>query len=107
VRTCKPADCDLQTLQQTADRLRQANQQLSRAGKLRDAAKKSLSDWLRNNRQIDIEALPVGEIVVIEGIALIEIDSQNRFDEDAFLLSDPEKHAAFRKELPIRKIKPL
>lgn len=107
MRTFKPAEADLPELQKSAARLKTANRLFGVAKRESEAAKKHLSDWLREKRDLDIAVLPIGEFVSLEGVALIEIGKQNRFDEDAFVLAQPETYEQFKKDFPVRKFKPL
>jgi hypothetical protein len=101
-----PSESELKHLQEAATRLKKANWLFGIAKQESDAAKKALAGWLKENRKCDIETLAIGEFVSIEGVALIEIGKQNRFDEDAFVLAEPATHARFKKDFAVRKYKP-
>jgi hypothetical protein len=107
VQILKPSGAQLIALQAASVALRQANAVLAKAKESADAAKEAIINWLKSERSIDIETLPIGEIVMIEDVVIIKITSQNRFDEKAFLLADPAIHAKWKKDMPVRKFDPL
>ncbi len=98
---------DAPLLLAAAHQLKLANAALAKAKKSGDRAKEILTAWLKDERSLDLNTLLIGDIVNIDGICLIEIASQNRFDETAFATMHPEIHASFKTEKPVRKFKPL
>jgi hypothetical protein len=107
MQTFKPAEADLTKLKGSARSLKEANEVMAEAKKRADAAKEFMADWLKRERGVELETLEVGEILSIDGVALIEIGKQTRFDEGAFSLAEPVLHARFRKEFSVKKFKPL
>lgn len=107
LKTFKPSPESLAALQRAALSIKSANGMFSAAKKMAEAGKAALADWLKAERDTDIETLPIGDLVSIDGVCLIEISKMNKFDEAAFSLADPEKHAEFKKDLPVKKFKPL
>lgn len=107
MKTFKPADSELKSLRLAAALLKAANTALGEAKKQSEAAKKTLTDWLKDNRKLDIESLSIGEFVSVEDVVLIEIGKQNKFDEKAFMSAEPAIHARFKKDFPIHRFKPL
>ena len=87
-------------------RLRAARLLEAQAEKETDAAKHAIAHWLKEQRGVDIETLPIGEFINIEGVAVIEIGKRNKFDEKSFILSHPKLHAEFKKDFPIQYYKP-
>ena len=108
MKTFKPTDpVSTPRLYTAAANIKAANAMISAAKKLGESGKQAIADWLRTERDTDIEVLPIGELVNIEGICLIEIGSMNKFDEASFQLADPEQHAKFKRDIPVKKFKPL
>lgn len=103
----KPQGRDLEKLQAAAKLLKEANKFFAIAKKNSESAKAAISEWLKANRQLDIETLKIGEMVMVESVCLIEIGSQNKFDEKAFLLAEPELHQKFKKDFSFTKFKSL
>lgn len=83
-----------------------ANAALSKAKKESDSAKATIGAWLEKERDLKIETLPIGEFVIIENVCFIEIGKQNKFDEKAFLASNAELHAQFKKDFSVVRFKP-
>lgn len=94
-------------LTQACISLREGNRQLAEGKKSVDGAKKIIAHRLKELRDIDLAALPIGEIVSVDKLLLIEIDKQNRFDEARFRLAEPAVYETFKKEFPMVKYKPL
>jgi hypothetical protein len=107
MRTVRPDQDDLPNLQGLAKRLKKANGLMAFAIKERDITKAGLSDWLKQKRNIDTEVLAIGEMINIEGVVLLEVAKQNRFDEKGFGAAEPKLHEAYKKEFPMLKFKPL
>lgn len=105
--TVKPQGADLEKLQKAAKLLKKSNALFAIAKKDSDAAKSEISDWLKAERQIEIETLPIGEFVHVENVCMIERGKQNKFDEKGFLIAEPKLHADWKKDLPITKYKAL
>ena len=94
-------------LQRAALAIKAANGMFSAAKKMSEAGKTALADWLKTERDTDLETLPIGDLISIDGICLIEIGKMNKFDEARFQLAQPELHAEFKRDLPVKKFKPL
>lgn len=90
-----------------AQQIKQGNAILVLVKKQVDASKTAIEAWLKENRQVDIAALPIGEMVNIDGVCLIEVGKQSRLDQAALQLEQPEVFAKYRKEFPCLKFKPL
>ncbi len=97
----------LESLKTVAIDLKEANAAVAAANNKAEACKDYISRWLSINRKINVADLPVGEIVIIEGVCMIEIASQNKFDAKEFLLAHPALHEEFKREFPMRKYKVL
>jgi hypothetical protein len=87
--------------------LREANAQLAVARKVVEVAKENFTRWLAENRDVDVRTLPAGEMICIEGVLLVEVRSQNRFDEAGFAAAQPELYAAHKRLVPTVMFKPL
>ncbi len=103
----KPHDEELAELQAAAQQLQTANTQIAAANKDAENAKATLAKWLKEKRSVDVNTLGIGALIVIEGAALIEVTRQIRFDEVSFSQADPTTYAKFRRDVLIRKFKPL
>lgn len=98
---------DEQVLLNAAQLIKDGNKQLAVAKKQVDNAKEAVAKWLKENRNIDIEQLPINEVVNVGGVLLINIGSQNKFDEAAFAMENPELYAEFKRDRATRQFKPL
>ncbi len=107
MKTYKPNETEIVTLRDAAKSLATGNKMLSDGKKSSDAGKAGIAAWLVSARGCHIDTLPLGEIVHVEGVAMVEIASQSRFDEKAFALAHPDLHATFIRPLRITKYKPL
>ena len=96
-----------ETLTQAAKMIREGNAKLAEGKKQSDAGKAMIETWLRDNRQCDIASLPIGELVNIEAVCLVEIGKQTRFNEKRFAVEQPETFASYREEMRVTKYKPL
>jgi hypothetical protein len=96
-----------ESLRRAALAIKSGNGMFAAAKKMVEAGKAALADWLKTERETDIETLAIGELISIEGVALIEIGKMNKFDEGAFQLAQPETHAQFKRDVPVKKFKPL
>lgn len=94
-------------LRRAAVRLKKANSINSASEKVAKASKEFLAGWLQKNRNLDLEKLQIGELVHIEGIVLIEIGKQNKFDTEAFSSVQPQTFEKFKRDFPTKKFKPL
>lgn len=103
----KTIKTDDPAIEQAARSLKSANAMFGEAKKKSEAAKEMITRWLKDNRGVELESMAIGEMVQIEGIILIEVTKQNRFDEAAFSLDHPQLHADYHREKPIKKFKPL
>lgn len=87
--------------------LKDANKALSGAKKQADAAKDAITALLLNKRGINLETLEIGDVVSIDGLLLIKVNSQNKFDEKSFMLQNPAQHEAFKKDFAVKRFEPL
>lgn len=94
-------------LKQAAQMIKDGNAKLSEGKKQSDAGKAMIEQWLKDNRQCDISSLPIGELVNIETVCLIEVGKQNRLDQKAMQLEAPELFAKYQREFATVKFKPL
>lgn len=81
-----------------AVKLKTANDALAKAKKDADAAKETITKWLDENRAINVDRLPVGEFVNVEGIVMIEVGKARRFDEAGFAMAHPELKEEWTKD---------
>ena len=107
MQTFKPNETDAAQLVKAAQLIKTGNKAQADGKKQTEAGKLALCDWLANERNCLLASLAVGEIVNIEGAALVEIGKQSRFDVGAFQLKHPELFAEFTKDFPVIKYKPL
>ena len=103
----KPSGAELEQLQGHAIKLKEANAVKGKSDKLVEASKAALSKWLLDERKLDIQTLQIGDMVQIEGVVLIEISAMSKFDEKGFLIAQPVLHAEYKKDLLVKKFKPL
>jgi hypothetical protein len=96
-----------ETLLQAAQMIKDGNAKLAEGKKQSDAGKAMIETWLADNRQCTLASLPIGELVNIESVCLVEIGKQNRFNEKRFAVEHPETFAAYREEMRLTKYKPL
>jgi len=92
---------------QAAKILKAANAMAAQSKKEIETAKAIISQRILALRQVDISKLPIGDVISIDGIALIEIGKQNRFDSDSFQIANPALYEKYKKDFPTIKIKPL
>jgi hypothetical protein len=104
MKTFKTTD---ETLRRAADNIKLGNTQLAAAKKLVDTGKAAIADWLQRERDVNLDTLPIGELIAIDGICLIEIGKMNKFDEPAFQLAHPGQHAEFKRDFSVKKFKPI
>ena len=107
MRTVKASGKELEELQQAAAVLKAANEIMASAEKSAKAAKFRIAEWLKKERSIELETLPIGEIVNVDLVCLIERGKMNKFDEKSFSLAHAVLHAEFKKDLPVTRWKPL
>jgi hypothetical protein len=107
MKTVKPNEEEAASLKKAASMLKVSNELLASAKKSVEAAKEQIAGWLKTNREIDIELLPIGEFVNVDGVCLIERGKQNKFDEKGFLIAQPALHAEFKKDFAMTKYKVL
>jgi hypothetical protein len=96
-----------ETLRQAAQMVKDGNAKLAEGKKQSDAGKAMIETWLKENRDCDLASLPVGEIVNLESVCLVEIGKQTRFNEKRFAVEHPELFASYREEMPVKRFKPL
>lgn len=101
----KPAGADLEKLQKAAKLLKKSNALYAIGKQGAEAAKAEISDWLKVNRKIDLDALPIGDFVNVEKVCMIERSKQNKFDEKSFLVDQPQLHEQYKRDHPITKFK--
>lgn len=107
MKTFIPNDSELATLKSAAEMITRGNRMLADGKKLSDAGKLGLADWLRTQRQFDIDAAPIGTVANVHGVAIVEVASMQKFAEKEFALAYPAMHASFIKPLAVRKFKPF
>ncbi len=107
MQTFKPNDTDKAALDKAAQAIKAGNLLNAQGKKLVDAGKAAIETWLKDSRQCDLATLGIGDLVSIDTVCLVEIGKQNRFDEGAFQLAQPEMHAKYKKDFPTKKFKPL
>lgn len=96
-----------QTLTSAAHLIKEGNAMLAQGKKLAEAGKATIEAWLKDNRGVELASEPIGEIINIDGIVIVEIGKQTRFNEKRFAVEKPELHAEYREEMAIKKFKPL
>ena len=106
MQTFKPAGGELEILQIAARTLKESNLQVAAAEKAVDAAKAQLIKWLKEERKLDLDALEIGEVINIEGVALIKIGSMNKFDARGFQLAEAELYKKWVKSIPVKRFDP-
>ena len=94
-------------LKQACQNLKEANEALGRANKTAKGAKAIIEKKLYELRELNLETVPIGEIVTVEKLLLIEIGKQNRFDDEQFELDHPELYQSYKKDFRCKKFKPL
>ena len=107
MQTVKPSGEDLAGLLEAARILVRSNKALNEAKKSADAAKEKIEQWLKSNRGIELEALKIGDMVLVDQVCLIERSKMTKFDERAFLIAHPALHEEFKKDIPVTKWKPV
>lgn len=90
-----------------AKRLKAANAAIAAANKEVETCKAHIAGWLKDNRGLTLDTLDIGEIVQIDGVVMIERAKQNKFDEKAFAMAQPEVYAANKRDFPMNKFKAL
>jgi len=104
MRSFKIDDDDLK---QACINLRDANTALSEANKKASNAKKIIEQKLLKERGLNVRAEPIGEIISIDKMLLIEIGKQNRLDEEQLELDHAELYQSYKRDFPTVKFKPL
>ncbi len=94
-------------LLQAAKILKAANAMAAQSKKEIETAKAIIAQRLQALRQVNISQLPIGDMISIEGILLIEIGKQNRFDVDKFQVDNGALYAKYKKDFATVKIKSL
>lgn len=90
-----------------AQMIKQARELANESRKLDEAGKATLATIVKDERDIDFDALSIGEIINIDKICLVEIGKQTRLDQAAMQLQDPVLFAKYQKEFATIKFKPL
>lgn len=106
VITVRPQIHELVKLKAAAILLNAANKSIAAAEKTRESSKAEIAQWLKENRQLELDTLPIGEFVNIEGVCLIERGKMNKFDEKAFIFAHAELHSQFKKDVAVTRFKP-
>ena len=96
-----------ETLTQAARMIKDGNAKLGEAKKQVDAGKAMIEEWLMTQRQCNLATMPIGTLISIDGVCLVEIGKQTRFNEKRFAVEHPETFASYREECPVKKFKPL
>lgn len=96
-----------ETLEKACADLKTANATLAEAKKRADNAKAVIESRLAELRGIKLDSLSIGELVSVEGVLLLEIGKQTRFDEASFQVTHAELYQNFRKEFATKKFKVL
>jgi hypothetical protein len=105
--TCRFEGARLATLKGITETLRDANKKMAEAKKAVEASKEMLSKCLLEERGVILDELPIKEMVHIEGVVMIEIGSQNKFDQSSFMIAEPELFAKWKRDIPVIRFKPL
>lgn len=101
----KIADCA--ELESAVRNLKAANAALAANKKTADNAKATIARILKEQRQLEIETLPIGELVCVNSFLIIEIGKQNKFDAAQFQLDEPALYEGYKKDFPCVKYKAL
>ncbi len=84
--------------------LKEGNAMLALGKKKADAGKQAIIHWLASERATNVEALEIGEIIIIQGekgdLIKLEIKGKNRLDQESLQLHAPEVFAAHYKLFP-------
>jgi len=107
LKTVRPATEECKAITHAAWLIAEGNKAMAKAKKEIEAGKETLARWLKNERGIDINSLPIGSMVNIEGICLVEVGSQTRFDQKRFAVINPITFAKFNCVNATLKFKPL
>lgn len=101
MQTFKPSQEDAQKLVAAAYALKEAYRQQASAKKALESAKSIIDQWLKAERKTDLEKLPVGESIHIEGVVIINIKERKDIDRDKLLAEEPTMHARFYLPKPV------
>jgi transcriptional regulator NrdR family protein len=107
MKTFKASEAEVKRLRIVMAQLALANKQAGEAKKSVEAAKADIEKWLKEERELEVASLTIGEMVLIDEVVLIEIGKTARFDEKAFLLREPALHAEFKRDVPRITYKPI
>jgi hypothetical protein len=107
METFKAVGVELEGLKAAAAKLKAANATMAEAKKSADAAKQHISDWLGTFRKVDIDALKIGERVLISEVVMVSIGKQNKFDAKAFEMEEPKLFAQFKRDFATKQFEPL
>jgi hypothetical protein len=103
MKTTKPNDQEIGKLITAAQSVKSGNRAIADGKKLVETGKEYIADWLAKNRAIELDKQPFDEVVSIQGVCVVQIGSQVRFDEKAFMIQHPELHAQFMRKNKILK----
>jgi hypothetical protein len=92
LNTFKPDADSLEILKGFARTLRDARTAKSKAEKAEEASKDALAKWLKENRDYEVSAMRLGDVVFIEDVVMIEVNPRRKFDEQELLAADPDTH---------------
>lgn len=107
MRNFRPSEDEIGILKSSASQLRKANALFGVAKRESEAAKKVITDWLRDKRQLDLAQEQIGEVICIEDVMLIEVTKQNRLDKDTLMIKEPETYGRFLRDFPMLKFRAL
>lgn len=104
MKTVRPTEPkEIETLSAAAAQLKKANHLASEAKQASDSAKKVISDWLEEKRAINLDALPIGEIIHIEDIVQVKISSQRRLDTETLHAEQPATYQQYLRDTRVKK----
>jgi hypothetical protein len=107
MKTVRLTGAVLESAVNAAKLLKLNNSLLADATKQVETAKKAIAEILKDYRGIEVETLPIGEMVMIEGVLLLKINSQNKFDSKQFALDNPVEFAKYKKDFATKRFDSL
>ena len=102
-----PNEPDLIALKQAASLLKAANSAAAAAKKSQEAAKEQIAGWLKSNRNLNLDDLPIGDLVIIEGAIAVKIGKRESFDQKGFSLAEGDLFAKWTRPFPVKNFDPL
>jgi hypothetical protein len=103
----KTIKSDAPSLRAAAQMIKDGNELLAQAKEKVDAGKQIITRFCADERDINIETLPIGEVLNVADVVLIEIGRMRKFDEKKFSFDHPAEHEEYKSVFPVRKFKPL